>query len=181
MGADPMRHSFTDPATGDTLTLGEEVSWQIQGIIRRWLFLIIIIVVTAVCWVVGSAVADVLTWWNLAASLMALIIESVVGIAMFSQTKRDAKIIRGLRDNVQRMHVARIRDEERARLQLMYLIAWHHDIHGDTCHCWLDKRDRADQILDEFTATPHVTNDEMVGYLAGVAAEQIPKEQEQAA
>ena len=35
--------------------------------------------------------------WNYVASYLALFIESVVGIAMFSQTRRDAMIIREIR------------------------------------------------------------------------------------
>lgn len=85
-----MKHR--DPVTGDELTGGEYVSWLIQGIIRRWAFLIVISVVTALVWATNNGVA--LTWWNLSASYLALVIESIVGIAMFSQTRRDAVILR---------------------------------------------------------------------------------------
>lgn len=86
------RRQFRDPQTGDSLTRGEYVSWLVQGIIRRWTFLIIITGVTIVIWSTRNTIA--LTWWNLGASYLALVIESIVGIAMFSQTKRDAVIIR---------------------------------------------------------------------------------------
>jgi hypothetical protein len=83
---------FRDPFTGDKLTLGEKISWQIQTILRRWIFIVIITIGTITCWMDGST--QVLLWWNLVASYMALFIESVVGIAMFAQTRRDAMIIR---------------------------------------------------------------------------------------
>lgn len=86
------KKKYIDPITGDALSLQEHISWLIQGIIRRWLFIGIITVCTIICWV--DANQTVLTWWNYAASYMALFIESVVGIAMFSQTRRDAVLIR---------------------------------------------------------------------------------------
>jgi len=84
--------SHRDPITGDVLTTGEWISWRIQGIIRRWTFLCIVLAVTAACWLTNNP--GVLTWWNLSASLLAIIIETIVGLAMFGQTRRDAVIIR---------------------------------------------------------------------------------------
>lgn len=81
-----------DPVTGDQLTSGEYISWLIQGIIRRWAFLGVITFVTILVWATNNSAA--LSWWNLGASYLALVIESVVGIAMFSQTRRDAVILR---------------------------------------------------------------------------------------
>lgn len=91
----PHRHRHIDPITGDELSSGEYVSWLIQSIIRRWLFLGIITAATIAVWATGNPVA--LQWWNLAASYLALVIESIVGIAMFSQTRRDAVVIREIR------------------------------------------------------------------------------------
>lgn len=91
----PSHHTHTDPATGDTLTTGEWISWHVQGIIRRWTFLILITAVTIMVWSTNSTVA--LQWWNLGASYLALVIESIVGIAMFSQTRRDAVVLREVR------------------------------------------------------------------------------------
>jgi hypothetical protein len=77
------------------LTEGEYVSWIIQGIIRRWLFLGIITIVTILAWTTNNS--TVLTWWNLGASYLAIVIESIVGLGMYSQTKRDAVCIREIR------------------------------------------------------------------------------------
>lgn len=93
--------SHTDPVTGDRLTTGEYVSWMVQGIIRRWTFLIIVTLLTVVVWVLGTTGAR--EWWNYAASYLAIFIESVVGIAMFNQTKRDAVIIREIRTLAERI------------------------------------------------------------------------------
>lgn len=84
-----------DPATGDILTRGEYISWMVQGIIRRWTFLVIVTCATAIAWSTNNAA--VLLWWNLCASFLAIMIESVVGIAMFSQTRRDATVLREVR------------------------------------------------------------------------------------
>ncbi len=95
--------NHTDPVTGDALTLGEWASWRVQGIIRRWTFLVCITILTVGTWTlvavkVGPGLragpVALLTWWNLAASYLALLIEGTVGIAMFSQTRRDAVLLR---------------------------------------------------------------------------------------
>lgn len=86
---------YRDPHTGDELTRGEHISWRIQGVIRRWTFLIIFSIVTYACWLFGNP--TVLLWWNLSASYLAIVIENTVGIAMFSQTRRDAMVIREIR------------------------------------------------------------------------------------
>jgi hypothetical protein len=87
--------SHHDPVTGDQLTTGEYLSWRIQGLIRNWYFLALITVVTTLTWITANSV--VLQWWNLSASYLALVIESIVGIAMFSQTRRDAVVLREVR------------------------------------------------------------------------------------
>ncbi len=81
-----------DPVTGDMLSFGEYISWLIQGVIRRWTFLLVISGITIGVWLTNNPTA--LLWWNLAASYLAIFIESVVGLAMFQQTRRDAVIIR---------------------------------------------------------------------------------------
>jgi len=89
------KKKYRDPHTGDNLTLAEHVSWMIQNVIRNWFFIGFITVATAICWSIGTQ--SVMAKWNYVASYLALFIESVVGIAMFSQTRRDAMIIREIR------------------------------------------------------------------------------------
>ena len=84
-----------DPVTGDELTRAEYASWLIQGIIRRWTLLILLTIVTIVVWVTRNERA--LTWWNLGASYYAIVIETIVGIAVFGQTRRDAVVLREVR------------------------------------------------------------------------------------
>lgn len=76
----------------EKLTRGEQVAWLLQGVIRNWWFLSVILLLTLLCWATGNP--TVLTWWNLSASLMAIVIEAVVGRAMFGQTRKDAHVLR---------------------------------------------------------------------------------------
>ncbi len=85
----------TNPETGDPLTGGEHFSWFIQRIMRRWAFLGVVTGITILCWTTRND--NVLNWWNLGASYLALVIESIVGMAMFKQTVRDAVVIRETR------------------------------------------------------------------------------------
>jgi len=94
-GALPKAARHHDPITGDELSTGEWVSWQVQGVIRRWHFIGVITLVTVLIWLTDNATA--LLWWNLAASFLAILIESIVGLALFSQTKRDACVLREVR------------------------------------------------------------------------------------
>ena len=86
------RKKYRDPYTGDQLTFSEMMSWNIQGVIRRWAFIGSITVATIICWTIDTP--RVLLWWNFAASYSALLIESVVGIAVFGQMRRDAQVVR---------------------------------------------------------------------------------------
>lgn len=115
-----MNKQHRDPVTGDVLTIGEWISWKIQGVIRRWTFLIFITLVTIVVWSLNNPIG--LTWWNLGASYMALVIESIVGLAMFSQTRRDAVALREVRAISQRMErvLAHLEHEEEEELRLLY-------------------------------------------------------------
>jgi hypothetical protein len=83
---------YKHPITGENISLGEHLSWTAQNAIRRWEFVGAVTFATAVCWVIGTA--TVLQWWNFSASYMAVLIELIVGIAMYQQTKADAKVIR---------------------------------------------------------------------------------------
>lgn len=92
---DASRPRFHDPVTGDPLTLGEEISWVAQGLIRRWTFFALLCAGTFAVWITGHIWdQSPTTIWNLWASWWALVLESIVGIAMFSQTRRDAVKIR---------------------------------------------------------------------------------------
>jgi len=86
------KNKYTHPVTGDAIGLAEHLSWKIQGVVRRWSFIMAITAVTFTCWSTGNN--HIILWWNFAASWMALVLESIVGIAMFQQTKADAKVIR---------------------------------------------------------------------------------------
>lgn len=100
-----MKQLTHDPVTGDELTAAEAAAWRVQWIIRRWAFLVIITAVTAVVWTVVALTrsAALLNWWNCAASYLALLIESVVGMAMYHQTQRDAQVTREVRKLTQRV------------------------------------------------------------------------------
>ena len=101
---------FKDPITGDPLTLTEWVSWRIQGVIRRWWFLVGFTILTILVWSTNNP--SCLLWWNLAASYLAIFIESVVGLAMFGQTRRDAVILRHLAE--QTAHIERLTEQIRS-------------------------------------------------------------------
>lgn len=88
---------YRDPVTGDDLTSSEHASWVVQGLIRNWWTLGIITFCTIIVW--STTNPQALSWWNYAASYLALLIEGTVGIAMFSQTRRDAVILREVRDH----------------------------------------------------------------------------------
>jgi hypothetical protein len=83
---------FKHPITGENIGLGEHLSWIAQNAIRRWEFVGVVTLATVVCW--GIQTETVLTWWNYAASYSAVLIELVVGIAMYQQTRSDAQVIR---------------------------------------------------------------------------------------
>lgn len=85
------------PVTGDELSRGEWVAWRIQAAMRRWAFINILVSGSILWWLTGGFGWDPdLNKWNAWASLMALIIESLVGMAMFNQTQRDAVYLRRL-------------------------------------------------------------------------------------
>ena len=114
-----MRKPYRDKSTGDQLTRGEYISWLVQGIIRRWTFLVIVTIATAIAWSTNNAA--VLLWWNLCASFLAIMIESVVGIAMFSQTRRDATVLREVRaigSRIEKIAEVVLKDVEQIEEQL---------------------------------------------------------------
>ena len=68
---------------------------MVQRVLRRWVFLGAIVAITVVCWLTNNAV--VLLWWNLGASLAALLIEGITAMALIAQTRRDAVVGRETR------------------------------------------------------------------------------------
>lgn len=96
----------TDPVTGDHLTTSEHASWMVQRVMRRWSFLGLITVITIICWSLNDTVR---LWWNYAASWGALAIEGITAMALINQTRRDARVLRDVRDIAQRTErIARI-------------------------------------------------------------------------
>ena len=90
------KKSYQDPITGDRVGAAERVSLSVQGIMRRWRFIFAYTALCVVWWMHPSWFGDDAnyTHWQLWASYMALLIESVVGIGMFSWARRDSVILR---------------------------------------------------------------------------------------
>lgn len=86
------------PVLGDEITFQEHVSWIVQTILRRWTFIIGFTVVSVAWWIKPALFHDDGSYihWQLLASYLAILIESVVGIGMFGQTTKDAQILRRL-------------------------------------------------------------------------------------
>jgi hypothetical protein len=94
------KKKYKDPVTGDNLTRSEWVSWNVQTyVIRTWWFLVAFTVITGLCIYLGVAYnnPNYATNWNYLASYLAIFVEAIVGRAMFSQTRRDAVMIREIR------------------------------------------------------------------------------------
>jgi hypothetical protein len=84
---------------GEELTRSERVSWALQTSIRNFWFIGAITLITIVMGIRGHVWAlDAADTWNFCMSWLALWIESIVGIAMFNQTQRDAKVLREVRE-----------------------------------------------------------------------------------
>lgn len=109
---------YVDPVTGDALGLGEVASWHVQGVMRRWTFLLALSALTALVWVILDPI-----WrhppteqWNLWASYLAIMIEGVTAMALINQSRRDAVVIREIRALAQQMSqllAAVVQDVER--------------------------------------------------------------------
>jgi hypothetical protein len=84
--------AYRDPMTGDELSRLEHFLRQIQVMVRTPFFILFFIAVTAAIWATGNA--NLLLWWNLCASALAIAIEWLVGTFMWGQTARDAVYIR---------------------------------------------------------------------------------------
>jgi len=92
---DSTTSKYINPINGDPMTFGEMAAWKLQGIIRQWWFLLGYTFATAICWLVGGP--TVLLWWNFASSFLAIVVEGVVGRAMFAVTKTDSAVLREIR------------------------------------------------------------------------------------
>lgn len=114
------RARYVHPVTGDELTQGEWVSWQMQRVIRTWWFLGATQAVTITCWIVGFFFPQVLLWWNLSASDLAIILEGMTTMILIAQNLRDAGVIRRIDRNEQRMdaHITRVEGKLDAVLAL---------------------------------------------------------------
>jgi hypothetical protein len=95
------KKTYSDPLTGDLLTKGETISWKLQGLIRNWYFPGFYTALTLACFIAWPVWRhNPLDVWNYFASLLAIVIESTVGIAMFSQTLRDAVKLRAVEKRI---------------------------------------------------------------------------------
>jgi hypothetical protein len=82
----------------EELTRSERISWALQTSIRNFWFIGGITLITIVMGIRGHVWSlDAADTWNFCMSWLALWIESIVGIAMFNQTQRDAKVLREVR------------------------------------------------------------------------------------
>lgn len=89
---------WTDPVTGDEYGLEEHIAWRASSVIRTIWVIIFISLVTLAIMIQGQVWTEPLpVIWNYWASWWALLIESLVGLALFNQTKRDAVILREIR------------------------------------------------------------------------------------
>ncbi len=85
-----------DPLTGDLLRPVERFSLFVQGRMRQWRFIFLYTGLTAAWWARPVWFGDTSSYtkWQLGASYMALLIESVVGIGMFGWARRDSVVLR---------------------------------------------------------------------------------------
>ena len=85
-----------DPLTGDLVTTSERISLAVQAVMRQWKFVLAYTILTVFWWYHPHWFGDTaaLSHWQDWASYMALLIESVVGIGMFSWARRDSIVLR---------------------------------------------------------------------------------------
>ena len=107
-----------DPVTGDKVSFSEFATIKAQGVIRRWTVFIVFTIGTGICWAIDAP--NVLLWWNLSASFFAVIVELMVGMAQFSQTRRDAAIIRSLHAIMREIHALVVELKEYGKKDLQH-------------------------------------------------------------
>lgn len=110
--------THNDPVTGDKVSFSEFATIKAQGVIRRWTVFIVFTIGTAICWAIDAP--NVLLWWNLSASFFAVIVELMVGMAQFSQTRRDAAIIRSLHAIMREIHALVVELKEYGKKDLQH-------------------------------------------------------------
>lgn len=71
-----------------------KLSWFLQSLIRRWEFPLFNIIFSLWFWHHYHLFGDPAVMWNQVYSLMAIVVESIVGIGMWAQSNRDAKVLR---------------------------------------------------------------------------------------
>jgi len=74
--------------------LSYKVSWALQTVLRRWEFPLANIIFSVWFWYHFHLFGDPAVVWNQLYSLMAIVVESIVGIGMFAQAKLDARLLR---------------------------------------------------------------------------------------
>lgn len=89
---------YRDPLTGDELTLGEKVAWQVTGFIRRWTVFLAIQAVFFIWLALGGWTALNLAW-----SDWAIVIENITMLCLFMQTRRTAARMRHMADMIDRL------------------------------------------------------------------------------
>jgi len=145
-----MAKIYNDPTTGDEITRSDWISLKIQdSVIRRWWFLLQFTVITVAC--VCTLNVNVVGWWNVYASWLAVAVEQIVGRYMSNQVKRDASVLREVRSLLQ---------EVKALVSELKTIA-----HKDASHSEadyeidLDSNQKLTQVLellaDEFDVEPY--------------------------
>ena len=89
---------YKNHITGDPLRLSEYLSWKSQGIFRSWWFVIIFTTITFTWLAVPVWFHDPgRLWLNYYLSYLAVLVESIIGIGVASQSMRDAVILREIK------------------------------------------------------------------------------------
>ncbi len=103
-----------DPITGDLLRPIERFSLFVQGRMRQWRFILLYSALTFTWWAMPTWFGDTASYtkWQLGASYMALLIESVVGIGMFGWARRDSVVLRKVHALEEAANATAARDAE---------------------------------------------------------------------
>jgi len=89
---------YKNHITGDHLKFSEYMSWKAQGIFRSWWFVVIFTTITFTWLAVPVWFHDpARLWLNYYLSYIAVLVESIIGIGVASQSMRDAVILREIK------------------------------------------------------------------------------------